>query len=263
MLQNHWRKFGWGISFTNSSWFSLLNDCEAQESDKLESLLLHNGLPCKSEELSVLCTIGDQAYYFAKLRPYIPMRIGKRGVAYIVSKQDYPIFVEQLAHEIEAFDGIGFIIRIRELHQIGRAIEQANQAARQYFLTGRKGMLYTYKPRRQQDTDLLTPLVKSVQQSDAQGLRVQFDRMLPLFRSCYLDEYFAMVLFNKLISVMPKSQNEGYEEYLASPEMMLEFYPDVQDLLNNLLMRATDQVSHNDIYPYNLSRTTFKSLSTI
>ncbi|MBP3965539.1 response regulator [Paenibacillus lignilyticus] len=172
------------------------------------------------------------------LRPYRHLKLSAGGgkSMYIATEEDQPVSLyEHLANSSSTFRGIGISGLFHHVAELKGAIEDAEMAAFQYFITGEPTVLQVGESKGFSDFKQLPAALQNRNLSELMALYDQYEQ---LFRTgCYQIKH-AFFLHNTVLTTIIHSQNHESEKLarylLVDYERLIERYQDIGELIQDL-----------------------------
>jgi two-component system, response regulator YesN len=176
------------------------------------------------------------------LRPYRHIKIStSSGKSISIIEENNTISIYDHLHRFSGkFKGIGLSRLIRQDEDLKAAVEEAELAAYQYFISGKPTVYQATGNKGYSDFKQLSP---ALQRQDMSELAKLYDQYAQMFTTGEYQIKHAFFLYNTVMTTIIQSQNpetEKLDNYLLIDfERLIERYHDVYDLIQDLKRMTT------------------------
>jgi two-component system response regulator YesN len=207
----------------------------ARDNERLAKLLDNAGISAKN---GMRVVVGPEAEMAEWMRSYPHVKVGSgiggksRWIA--EEKRSMPLF-EHLRRYADKSAAIGLSRIVYRLEDLREAMEEAEMAAYQYFISGKKTVYQIDEPKGYFEFRQLSP---ALQRQDMSELMEIYDQYTQMFETGEYQINHAFYLYNTVMMTIIHSQHaegEKLDKYLLIDyERLLERYQDVHDLIQDL-----------------------------
>nr|WP_256208779.1 response regulator [Paenibacillus sp. CF384] len=205
-------------------------------SERVMKLLTNAGIDAAS---GLRVVVGLDVNDSNLLRPYRHMRLsasGGKSVYIAMEEEDQPeSLYGHLANSSATFRGIGISGLFHHVAELKGAIEDAEMAAFQYFITGHPTVLQVGESKGFSDFKQLPAALQNRNLSELMSLFEQYEQS---FRAGAYQIKHAFFLHNTVLTTIIHSQNNDSEKLarylLVDYERLIERYQDISELIQDL-----------------------------
>jgi two-component system response regulator YesN len=212
----------------------LIMEDKLEGKEQIGKLLEKAGFDTRNGMRIVMCRDVENSEL---LRNYHHVKIssGNGKSIFIAEESSSTSLYNNLLHYTGRFRGIGLSGIVHQLENLKEAIEDAEMAAFQYFISGKPTV---YQPSGNKGFSEFKQLHLALQKHDMSELSALYDQYEQWFRSGAYQVKHAFFLYNTVMTTIIQSQqseSEKLDKYLlVDYEQIIERYNDVYDLIQDL-----------------------------
>ena len=236
------------IEASGDSWESrlvdLLDSPDLQKQAEVYKLLKKAGLQPESPKgMLVAVTLGNRGPEFPSAVKAIRLKIGIQKYAYLIENKGRDYIKKYLSETgSEAMQSMGVALPVKEVGDIKEAIESANVAVYQFFITERKD-LYEAKHLGKDDVSgILHKLEEVIDNRDAISVEKLFKEIEDCFSKGKYNIRHAFLIYNMAMSYI-NGAGENYEEFVYSYDQLLGLFKNVRGMLTQLKKSIIEQIA--------------------
>jgi Response regulator containing CheY-like receiver domain and AraC-type DNA-binding domain len=200
-------------------------DCENCETAEL--LLKESGLDAEKKDLLVIVSVGKGRIKLPDDVNWLEFRAGLQKRIYLVEAFYQENLEEYLGKQIsDSIRGIGISNKFKKPGYMKNAIDEANTAAYQFFITGANGVkrYETFETRLGSINSCLKQLSESIRDRDLVMVGIYCSNLLGLFKNGMYHIKHAFFAYNMVISFGYSNFSDFQESFIESYEMLFELY---------------------------------------